>query len=166
MKSLTQYTKIDFEKIAQDAITLSKKSEDELYKVMGHGLYDMGLKPSKTKNVLFDRIDTVGGNIRAIKAFGHVANTTALNDNQAKNKGKEFWKKFKESVKSIICSDKKILDFINGNGNLTLKDVLAYIIPIILVALGLTTLNPALLAVVVGAIAIILKSGFKAYCEI
>ena len=166
MKKFTQYSKQDIKNIAQTAIKLSKKSEEELFIVIGHGLNDLGLKPSKRNKILYERVDTIGGNIRAIKAFGFVENTKALNSIEAKKRGREFSNKFNEIVKSIICSNKKVNDFINGNGNLKLEDVLSYLIPLIIAALGLTAINPTLLAVIIGAIGILLKIGFAAYCKI
>jgi hypothetical protein len=52
---------------------------------------------------------------------------------------------------------------LEGDG--TLKDYLIAGIPLILAALGIGALNPLALAIVAAVVALIVKVGFQAYCE-
>ncbi|HTL82387.1 MAG TPA: hypothetical protein VL651_11815 [Bacteroidia bacterium] len=164
MKHLEEFSKSDYASIAKDIAGMTSKSEDELFTVIGHGLNDSGLKASDKNNVLFERVDRIAGKVSAKKAFNFVAATDPLDHDEAQRKGKVFWKKFKEKVRSIICDNKALSDVIEGNG--TLEDKLKVIIPVVLAALGMAAINPTLLLVISAALAIIAKAGFEAYCDI
>lgn len=76
----------------------------------------------------------------------------------------DFWNKFNINAKQIICKTQVVIDFINNDGKLKMKDALKYIIPFIVSALGFTALNPLTLAILVGILALIAKIGFNTYC--
>lgn len=164
MKTFEDYTKNDYNTIARDIIALSKKNESELYQVLGHALFDMGIKTSEKSNVLFERIDKGVSGISALKAYKFVASTTPLNKKEAETKGKVFWKKFRNKIRKAICQNESIIAIINGNS--TLKDKLALAIPAILAVIGGgVVLGPVYISLISIALAIIIKAGLGAYCE-
>lgn len=163
MKTFQDYTNQDYDKMAQDIISLSKKDESELYKVLGHALYDIGIQASDREDVLFERIDTGTDGISPLKGFNFVAETSPLEENKAEANGKTFWGTFGKKIQKGICESQEIKDIMNGEG--TLKDKLVIAIPLILTAIGLSfVLAPVLIVLIAIAIAFIIKAGLQAYC--
>jgi hypothetical protein len=78
----------------------------------------------------------------------------------------DFWKRFNKQAKKTICNSEEVQNFINNKGNLTIKVTLKYVVPLIVSTLGLSTINPIALAIVIGILALIAKTGFNTYCNI
>lgn len=165
MKTFDTYTKSDYEKLAGDIVLLSKKDDAELFRVLGHSAYDMGVRVSPEKNVLFARRDASPKGISALKGFNYVAQTEPLDDETAEKEGKNFWKRFGKKIKNAICTNPNITAIIDGTA--TLKDKLALAIPAILAAIGGgIVLGPVYITLISVALAIIIKAGLEAYCEV
>lgn len=168
MINLAQLTEQDFEKMAQEIQTISEtKSENEIFELIGNALHDSGMTVSTSKT--FDIIHPKMYNeslekFSMEKSFDFVADTEPLTAEDAKEEGRNFWKRFKDKLKSAICNDSKIRDLLTGDG--TLKDYLIAGVPLILAALGLGAINPLLLAIIAAVFALIVKVGFQAYCEV
>ena len=78
--------------------------------------------------------------------------------------GKSFWQRLKDQIKNAICTNSTIKDFFTGDA--TLGKTLRVIVPIILTAIGITVINPMLMAALVACISLLIKAGYNAYCEI
>jgi hypothetical protein len=163
MLTETQLTDAYLDELATEVENLKRKDDDELYRVIGHGLYDGGLAVSKTlsyprfiqprENLLKDGI------LSAEKSFEFVANVQPTTDAEAKKEGKSFMNKLKKA----ICTDSQIQNLLTGQA--TVKEYLRVGIPLLLTALGATVLSPWTLGVIVAVIALILKVGYTAYCD-
>ncbi len=165
MKIYEAYSDADYGKIAKDVVLLSKKADAELYQVLGHALNDMGIDASNDPGVLFKRVDKGPAALSSMKGFNFVARTKPLTKVQAEKKGKGFFRKFGKKIRKEICSNKAIRKIIDGTANL--KDHLVVAIPAILAALGGgIVLGPVYLTLISIALAIIIKSGLAAYCEV
>lgn len=168
MNHLTQLSEQDIEKMAQEIMEITEsKSEDELFELIGNALHDSGLTVSTSESfsVIEPKMyDQHVENFNFVKSLAYVADTQPLSPHDAKQEGKKFWQRFKDKVRNIICNDPEIRKLLEGDG--TLKEYLKVLIPLILTALGLAALNPILLAIVVAIIALIIKIGIKAYCEL
>lgn len=79
----------------------------------------------------------------------------------SKKKIREYLKKIEDKVKKAICTEevKKLLD--GGD----FKDALKILIPLVISALGLTALTPAVLGIVVAVAAYLIKVGIFDMCE-
>lgn len=168
MINLVQLTEVDFEKMAQEIQEISdQQSEDALFESIGNALHDSGLTTASDNS--FEIIQPKVFNeakekFSMKKAYSFVADTTPLTIEESKEEGKRFWGRFKDKLKATICNDTKIKALLLGDG--TLKEYLIAGIPLILAALGIAALNPLALAIVGAVMALIVKVGFQAYCEI
>lgn len=143
---------------------IDTKSKDDLYEIIGNALYDSGLDVSPEdypEAAISLAIDINTKNFDFLKSVNFVEDTSPISKAEAKKKGKGLWKR----IKTELCSNEKIRDFFTGNSDL--KDNLKVIIPIILGLISSTlTLGPLGLAVAVAIIALLIKVGYQAYCEI
>lgn len=167
MINLAQLTESDFEKMALEINEISQtKSETELLELIGNALHDSGMTVSTNDSFEIIRPKMFDEGIERfsiVKSYSFVANTNALKPKDAKKEGEKLWKRLKDKLRKVICTDPKIKELITGNG--TLKDFLIAGIPLLLAALGISTLNPVLLAIIAAIFALILKVGFQEYCE-
>lgn len=155
----------DYDQLAKQVQIISEtKQEDELFEIIGNALYDSGLDVSPanfieaTIPVAFDRT-TLKFNI--LETIQFVENTEPITKEEAKKKGKKLLKR----IKNELCSNEGVKDFFTGNSDL--KDNLKVIIPLVLGLVSSTlTLGPIGLAIAVAVIALLLKVGYEAYCEI
>jgi hypothetical protein len=168
MLTLAQMTDQDFERMASEIQSLSRNSpDDELFTAIGKGLDDLGYTVSTSRNydlILPKMYGLAGDKVSMLKSFNYVANVKPVTKINAKKEGKKFWKRFKEKLQKAICNDPKIRELMEGEG--TLKDYLKVGIPLVMAALGLAVLNPVVLAIIAAVFALIVRVGFKAYCEI
>lgn len=80
-------------------------------------------------------------------------------------KGRSFWEGLKDRLKKEICTNEKIVKLMTGEASL--REYLREGLPLIAVALGLGTfINPAMLLVIASVFALIIKVGFKTYCDL
>lgn len=168
MINLAQLSEQDFEKMAQEIQEISEiESEDSLFEIMGNALHDSGLTVSTSDS--FEILQPKAYNeslekFNLMKSVKFVSDPEPLSNKEAKKEGKRFWKRFKDKLKTTICNDSKIKELLEGDG--TLKEYLMAGIPLVLAALGISALNPLAMAILATVFALILKVGFKAYCEI
>ncbi len=167
MDYLSEFAGQDFEQMAHDLSELSQnKTEDELLEIIGQSLYGLGYEIASSSEV--DIIKPISSselrNMGIAAAVDFVENRNLALTEQVKMEAVGFWKGFKEKLKEAICNDPKIRDLITGDG--TLKEYLIVGVPLVLAALGMSALNPLLLAIVAAVFALIIKVGFKTYCEI
>jgi hypothetical protein len=167
MVNLAQLTEADFEKMAQEIQEISEtQTEDSLLETIGNALHDSGLTVSTANSfeILQPKAFSEATEKFSMKrSFSFVSDTTPMSTNEAKEEGRKFWQRFKDKLRSAICNDSKIKELLEGDG--TLKDYLIAGIPLILAALGIGALNPLALAIVAAVVALIVKVGFQAYCE-
>lgn len=155
----------DYEQLAQQVQNISKiKKEDELFEIIGNALYDSGLDvsplsfPEATIPVTIDG-ETLKFN--ALNSLNFVEDTEPLTKEEAKKKGKGLFKR----IKNELCGNESIKEFFTGKSDL--KDNLKIILPVVLGLVSSTlTLGPIGLAIAVAVIALLLKVGYEAYCEI
>ena len=168
MVNLAQLTEEDFEKMAQEIDEINEtNSEDDLLERIGNALHDSGLTVATGNNFEIIKPKMFNQNLEkfSMKAsLDFVADTTPLTTEDAVEEGRRFVGRFKDKLKVVLCNDSKIRDLITGEG--TLKDYLIAGVPLVVAALGLTALNPLLLAIVAAVFALIVKVGFQTYCEI
>lgn len=168
MNHLTQLSEQDLEKMAQEITEINEsKSEEELFELIGNALHDSGLTVSTSEGfeVIEPKMyDEHVERFNFVKSLAYVADTQPLSPQDAKQEGKKLWQRIKDKVRNVICNDPEVRKLLEGGG--TLKEYLKVLIPLILPALGLAALNPILLAIVVAIIALIIKIGVKAYCEL
>lgn len=168
MITLAQLSEHDFAIMAQEINEISEsKSENELYEIIGNALHDSGMTVSDSNNfeiIMPKAFDEKQERFSMLKAFNFVADTESLTKNKAEKEGRDFWDRFKDKLKTTICTNPQISALFNNEGKL--KDYLIAGIPLILAALGIAMLSPVWLAVIAAVFALIMKVGFKAYCEI
>ena len=164
MKTFEEYTSEDYSRIANDIISLSNKEENELYQVLGHAINDIGVNASDNREILFERVDKSKNGISAMKAFDFVSKTKPLEKEEAENNGKRFWNNFSKKIQKAICENPTIIDIINGKSSL--KDKLVVVVPSVLAFIGVgVVLGPVYITLISIALAIIIKTGLAAYCE-
>ncbi len=168
MNYLMQLSGNNLDNVARDVQKISEEmSETELYAIIGNALHDLGYTVAHSNDfeiITPKAYDEKSELISLYKSVSYVANTKALEKDEALKEGKSFWSRFGEKLRSTICSDPKIKSLITGQG--TLKDYLTIGIPMVLAALGVGAINPVLLAIIAASFALIVKVGFKAYCEL
>ena len=166
--TLAQMTEQDFEQMATEIQRISRNnSDDDLYTAIGKALDDLGYAVATNRS--FELIQpkmtsSAGARFSMTRSLDYVANARPAKKTDAKKEGKKFWARFRAKLQSTICNDPKIKELLTGNG--TFKDYLIAGIPLVLAALGLSVLNPVLLAIIAAVFALIAKVGFQAYCEI
>ncbi|PLX08130.1 MAG: hypothetical protein C0596_07470 [Marinilabiliales bacterium] len=166
MMIIEDFTGDDFEKMAQEINEISESNtEDEILKLIGNALHDSGMTvvDNNSKGIIKPKMyNPEKEKFNIVKSLNFVADTKSLTPKDAKKEGKKFWKRFKEELQEAICSDDKIKKLMDGKG--TLKEYLVVGIPMVLAALGVA-LNPIFLAIIAAVFALIIKVGFRAYCE-
>lgn len=167
MINLAELTETDFERMAQEINEISEtQSEESLFGILGNALHDSGLTVDTSNSFkilqpkMFNEDDE---KFNMLKSMKFVSETKPLSVNEAEEEGRRFWGRFKDKLKVAICTDSKIKELLKGDG--TLKDYLIYGIPLIITALGISTLNPVALTIIASIFALIIKVGFQAYCE-
>lgn len=170
MKSLTQLTEADYEKMAQEIEEISKtESEESLYESIGKALRYSGLEVSTDDSFEILRPKALyepDGIISIKKSFSLVKDdTTAVTQSEDEEEGRTFWDKFKDNLRSVICNDPKIKPLLHSVG--TLKEIIKNALPYILTVLGIGLFLTPLASIIVSTVlALILKAGFQAYCQI
>ena len=158
MKFLSELTEADYTNLADDALLLAEKDENELFAFIGNGMNSLGLSIADDDQTLFTPVQ-----LRTYSMFSPFS----LSDNQqavdALELGKRSGERFKEKLRRIICSNERLREIIMGEG--TLREKLIIAIPVILSLLGVTALAPPMLAIITAAIALIIRIGFQAYCD-
>lgn len=148
-------------------ITLNNgKSVEELYAVIGNSIHyssDFRLAQSSSKSLL-EKIDTTQPTITLAKAMSLLSGSSSLTHAAAIEGGSNLWGRIKDKVKKIVCSNEIIKKFFTQGGSL--KDAVKTLIPIIIGALGISAINPFLLAAIVAIISLIIKEGYSRFCEI
>ncbi|MEL6732266.1 MAG: hypothetical protein AAFP83_14145 [Bacteroidota bacterium] len=168
MINLAEVTDQQLNQMSADIAKISGElSEEELFEVIGNGLHDLRLETGIIDEMVVLQPKGYNGNLDKFNmsaAVRHVQDRNPLSKEEAKEEGKKFWGRFKEQLRLAICQDTKIKELIEGKG--ALKDYLLIGIPLVVATLGLTALNPVHLAIITTVFALILKVGFKAYCQI
>ncbi|MEQ8242354.1 hypothetical protein [Fulvivirga sp.] len=165
MKQLAEFTEEDFENLEKDIYRLSDRSADDLYRIIGNGLYDLALKVSENEGEsIVESSMSFSKKLNTIAAVDYVENAESIASASASENGKGFFKRFKQRLKNAICNDEKIKKLMEGKGSL--KEYLIIGIPMVLAALGMAALNPVLLAIIAATFALIVKVGWEAYCNI
>lgn len=159
MKTFSDLTDADLTLTVEAAMAKSDLSEKELQDVLNK-LYSEQTKEGVLEEKNLADLDF---NTLLAQSDGYFQSTVPFTEEGIFG---DFWKKFNEKAKQIICKSQVIIDFINNDGKLKIKDALKYIIPLIVSALGFTALSPLALAIVVGILALIAKIGFNAYCDL
>jgi hypothetical protein len=138
------------------------QSEESLYGVLCHALYNGGLEVAPLD--YFEPVMAIASikskqKINFIKTLDFVGSAVPLAESEAKKQGKSFFQR----IKKEICT--KIREFFTG-GN-TLREYLQTLIPIILGIISSSlALGPIGLAIAVAILALLIKVGYQAYCRI
>lgn len=168
MSFLKDLTEEDYKVLAEQIETLSQQDENEIFKIIGNSLNREGysVADDAEPGILQPKmmIDFPNRRIDPLKALEFANSPFKIKKVDARKTGKSFWKKFEKKIKKEICSNESIKAIITGNG--TLVDYLKAGIPILLTALGITAVNPTMLAVIIAVFALIVKVGYKTYCDI
>ena len=155
----------DYEELANEVQQIaSTKSEDSLYEILGNAIYDSGLEisPIGFPEATMFRIRIKNSQkFNLIKTMDFVQNSAPLTKEEAKKEGKSLFQR----IKKEICTNEKIKEFFTGES--ALRDYLKTIIPIILAIISSSlTLGPIGLAIAVAILALLIKVGYQAYCDI
>jgi hypothetical protein len=163
---LAQIKESEIEALVNDLEALKEQDEETLFEVIGNGLHDEGYKvlEDDSLGIVEENVKQNQGGISLKMAFEHVKKSDPLSTEEASNNGKKFMKRFNEKLRKLICSNERLSDIMKGNGSL--KDFLMVGIPLGLGAIGIAALNPVWLAIIGSVLAIILKAGYQAYCEV
>lgn len=168
MKKFEQITEQEFEKIAADVESLSQRDEDEIYQIIGSALdlsEDIGEVPDNLNFMSPRKYDPIMEKADLMSnAMGFMSTSMLRKKRNTAKDGKKFWIKFKKKLKKAICSNKDIKKIITNQG--TVKEYIKVGIPIIMAAMGISALNPAILLIIASVFALIIKVGFEVYCEI
>lgn len=182
MDPLLHLSEHDYENLAEEIERLSNENENDIFEIIGKSIesagfavYDPDLLPAfkgfanqdlGSENLLYPKmmIDKTNRRVDARAALEFVKFPISSNMIDLKQEGKNFWARFNKILKKEICTNVQIQKIMTGDG--TLKEYLIIGIPIIMAALGLTALNPAMLVLITSIFALIIKVGFKTYCEI
>lgn len=163
---LTEQQYAEIESQVNNIVGNNSKSTNELYSIIGKGLYysnDVELNPRGMAN-LFSKTGMDHTWLTTHNAIKLLSETPSISRESAIESGKDFWERLKEKIQHEICTNKTIQDFFLGSS--TLSGALKVIIPIILAAIGISIINPLILAAIAAVIALIIKIGYKAYCNI
>lgn len=159
---------VDYQQMADQIQSISDaKSEEELYEVIGNGLYDLGYDVAEDESdaVIAVKHEIASyGQVNLSKAFSFVADNASLTIAAASSKGRGFWDRFEKKVKHFICTNPDIQELMNGNGSL--REYVKVAIGLILSALGIVALSPVALGIITAVIALIVKIGWQAYCDV
>lgn len=153
----------DTEQLAEQIDEIvNTKSKEQLFEIIGRGLYDSGLEvsdsnfPEATMPIFSDNL-----NKAFLKSINFVEEDSVITATQARRKGKKLIAR----IKHEFCSNESIKKLFTGDGEL--KDYLKIIIPSVLAIVSSTlTLGTIGLAIAVSIIAIVIKSGYKSYCNL
>jgi hypothetical protein len=163
---LTDQQYADLELQIDNIVANNNKSENELYSVIGKSIHysnDVGMAPVGAKS-LFAKTGTDKSWLTTANAINLLSETPSISKEAAVESGKSFWERLKGKIKNEICTNSTIKDFFTGDA--TLAKALRVIVPIILTAIGITVINPMLMAALVACISLLIKAGYTAYCEI
>jgi len=192
MKSVENYTAKDFSKIADKAILLNETaSEEELYQLLGKNLFKLNTNiaaplpsagtlrktPMRRRSISkLAETDSLGfksgsysGLFRLPDSGYHISEEVVsipLKADSIRKNGKDFFEKFRDTIGKVICTNETIIEFINGKSNYSIKDLLIVIVPLVVTAIGIATLSPVFISIIVGVLALIIKSGFQSFCSI
>lgn len=165
MLTLAQLTPTDFEHMEREILQINEgNSEEALCTVIGNALHDSGLTVAEDDSfkLVVPKVYNEATTPFSLKSsFDFTANTQP--NNQAQQEGRKFWRRFRNKLRHTICNEPTIQALMDQGGDL--RDYLAIIIPIIMGALGLTVLNPLALGLIAAVLAMLIKSGFHAFCE-
>lgn len=165
MLTLAQLTPADFEQMAAEIQYINEhQSEETLFTVIGNALHDSGLTVADGESfqlVVPKAYNEATTPFSLKSSFDFAANTQP--NNEAQKEGRKFWRRFRAKLRHTICNDPKIQALMAQGGDL--KDYLMIIIPIIMSALGFTVLNPLALGVIAAIMALLIRTGFDAFCE-
>lgn len=163
---LTEQQYAEIESHVSNIVANNSKSTNELYSIIGKGLYysnDVELNPRGMVN-LFSKTGVDKTWLTTHNAIKLLSENPSISRESAIESGKDFWDRLKENIQKKICTNKTIQNFFLGDT--TLKDALKVIIPIILTAIGISVINPMIMAAIIAIISLIIKVGYKAYCNI
>jgi len=169
MDQIPKLTDAQIDEITKEVedITLNNsKSVAELYATIGNSIHyssDVRLAHEFSKTLL-EKIPTSQSTISIPKAMSLLSGSSSLTLKAAVEGGGNFWQRIKDKIKKVVCSNEVIKKFFTGDGSL--KEAVTTLIPIILSALGLSALNPLLLAALVAIIALLIKEGYSKFCQL
>ena len=159
MKTFNDLTENELDLTVDAAMAKADLSEDELQAVLEH------LDREQDKHIESKESGIIDQDFKTLLA--QTESYFQMGKTLPKGLFGNFWKKFNDKAKDIICKNEEIIDFMNGNSHKhTLKGTLKTVIPWVISALGISALTPLTLAIVIGALAYLSKIGFNAYCEI
>lgn len=168
MNYLEQFTDEQLDTMVLQIEELAQNDETEIYKVIGKALNHEGFRTDTSARTFklspgFRSFSAKGVTIHKAQEFLDTP-LPPLPQNQTEE-GKRFWEKFKEKLKKEICTNETIVKLMTKEA--TLKEYLTVGLPLIAAALGLGTLiSPAMLLVIASVFALIIKVGFKTYCDL
>ncbi len=88
----------------------------------------------------------------------------AIKEEDAEERGKEFWEVFRKKLIEFMCSDKGIKKLLK---EAKVKEALLIALPAALAAMGLTALFiPAVAVIVTGLLMLLLNVGLDSVCEV
>ncbi len=160
--NLTQLTDNDWKNLTSEIQEISKRDENDIYTTLGNALYDLGYDVSDKVNELIKPKMSMASPKQVMQ---YVADTTPITADDAEEKGKKYMERVKEQLKPAICNNPSLKNLIDGVT--TLENYLKVLLPAILAALGVAsiTITPVILTLAAGAIALLIKIGFDAYCS-
>ncbi|MEN9511232.1 MAG: hypothetical protein RLZZ370_1051 [Bacteroidota bacterium] len=142
-----------------------QKSEKDLYLALGNALYDSGIVLDEHGAVSLDAFDFFDSKqLNLSKSFDFVSDPTPLDKEASKTNGKKFWERFKDELRGFICEDAKIKAYMNDQHKL--RECIAAALKLIFKVLGLLPWNPVVKFIASLVAALIVKTGFEAYCNI
>lgn len=153
-------------KEVEDITKNNSKSVAELYATIGNSIHytsEYSLAHESSKNLL-EKNSTNQPIITLSKMMSLLSASPALTLAAATEGGGNFWQRIKEKIRNFVCSSEIIKKFFEGGG--TLKDAIKTLVPIIISALGISAINPLILAAIVAIISLIIKEGYMKFCEI
>jgi hypothetical protein len=163
---LTEKQYADVESQVNYIVANNSKSLDEIYSALGRSIYfckDLELGYINN-NKLFIKTPSDNDFLTAKNALDLLSDHQSINKDAAIEGGKRYFARLKENIKKEICTNDTIRDFFTGET--ALDKALRIIIPIILTALGITIMNPFIMAAIIAILVILLKVGYTTFCEI
>lgn len=158
MKPISEKELRQIEKEVRKASKTSTEQDLEL--IIGSSLY---LSSDNYKHEIVPLLES-NRNFSFGNASGSLSDLPDISEAELQSRGRKYWRKFKKNLRETICNDSDIVKLMSGDGSL--REYLKVGIPLILALLGMTALNPIATMIVIATFGIIIRSGFKTYCDV
>ncbi len=159
LKELEKYVESNIDTLVSEVSMLEGKSEDEILGYVGKMLMTNGYTVSGNVegNVI---VPAEPVNLQRSFAVFFPADNITKGMTAAAVEGKSF----KKRLKYAVCTNETLIKLFGDNANTSVRDIIKKGLPTVVTVLG-GSIGGFWLAVAAAALALLLKLGYKAYCD-